>query len=87
MDHDGDMLMAEDDVFAGNVEGPSTPDSLKDVNPFDGTVGTNFVERRSRIERASWCTRARGSDRMSGTASVDLIEEVNGIVRLDVQLR
>lgn len=68
-------------------------DSPAVVNPFDGTVGTNFVERRSGLDRAAWCTRARvragsrGSDRMSGTASVDLIEEVSGIVRLDVQLR
>ncbi|KAG6039865.1 hypothetical protein E4U41_001942 [Claviceps citrina] len=87
MDQDGDMLMTDDELAAGNLEGSSTPESLRDVNPFDGTVGTNFVERRSLIKQASWCTRARGSDRMSATASVDLMEEVDGIVRLDVQLR
>ncbi|KAG6007004.1 hypothetical protein E4U21_006524 [Claviceps maximensis] len=89
MDQDGDILMTDLDgeLTATNPEDCIPPDSSRDVDPFDGTVGTNFVERRSRIERASWGTRARGSDRMSGTTSVDLIEEVNGIVRLDVQLR
>ncbi|KAG6002265.1 hypothetical protein E4U43_001148 [Claviceps pusilla] len=93
MDQDGDILMTDDDsaaaaaAAAASPEDCSTPDSSRDVNPFDGTVGTNFVERRSRIERASWCTRARGGDRIGGMASVDVIEEVNGIVRLDVQLR
>ncbi|KAG5938965.1 hypothetical protein E4U53_007917 [Claviceps sorghi] len=80
LDHDGDTLMTDPDD--GGTAGWSG-----NVHPFDGTVGTNFVERRSRIGRASWCTRARGSSGMSGTASVDLIEEVNGIARLDVQLR
>ncbi|KHN98957.1 uncharacterized protein MAM_03419 [Metarhizium album ARSEF 1941] len=83
VDKDGDGPMA-------HGEGSSVmeaPHVAGGVDPFDGTVGTNFVERRSAFERAGWYTRARGSDRMSGTASVDLIEGVNGIVRLDVQLR
>ncbi|KAG8424517.1 hypothetical protein J3459_002445 [Metarhizium acridum] len=83
VDHHGDSV-------TGYGESPSvtkTPDIGGIVNPFDGTVGTNFVERRSAFERAGWYTRARGSDRMSGTTSVDLIEGVNGIIRLDVQLR
>ena len=90
IDQDGDVIMAGDNDHMGFGEldspevSPLIPTSL---NPFDGTVGTSLVERRSPLERASWCTRSRGSDRMSETASVDRIEEVNGIVRLDVQLR
>ncbi|KAK2612734.1 hypothetical protein QQS21_001185 [Conoideocrella luteorostrata] len=83
---DGDIVMAGDEGPC-NLGEPQTSDSLSGVHPFDGTMGPNFVERRHQCDRASWCTRARGSDRMSGAALVDLMEEVNGFTRLDVQLR
>ncbi|QLI63791.1 uncharacterized protein G6M90_00g019420 [Metarhizium brunneum] len=83
VDHDGDSLTG----YGESSSMMKTPDIGGIVDPFDGTVGANFVERRSAFERAGWYTRARGSDRMSGTASVDLVEGVNGIARLDVQLR
>ena len=57
------------------------------ATPFDGTVGMNYVERRSRGEHSGRCTRARSGDKMSGTTSVDIVQGFDGIVRLDVVLR
>jgi hypothetical protein len=89
------------DVVMGGVEVPTTPTSVGEdlhVPALDG-ASASLSTSRSRAVKAVYRTRRvpghdltfrtgwMAGDRMSGTASVELIEELNGIARVDVDLR
>ncbi|PHH77380.1 hypothetical protein CDD82_3538 [Ophiocordyceps australis] len=77
--HDGDEHGNGDEDEDEEDEGLSTVH----LQRYDGATATSPGDRR-------WCKGAysmRRSDRMSGTASVYLVEELVGIVRLEVELR
>ncbi|KND89933.1 hypothetical protein TOPH_05384 [Tolypocladium ophioglossoides CBS 100239] len=82
VDNDGDVTMADGD------EDDDVPDvSSVLYQPLDGAAGHSprdtETPRGCYFDRRCW----RDGDRMSGTVSVDLVQELNGIVRLDVELR
>lgn len=82
VDNDGDVAMA-----GGDEDGDMPEASSVLYQPLDGAVGNSPREtetpRGCYFDRRRW----RDGDRMSGTVSVDLVQELNGIVRLDVELR
>ncbi|RDA94710.1 hypothetical protein CP533_6778 [Ophiocordyceps camponoti-saundersi (nom. inval.)] len=78
VDSDGDVVMADDVAWLGGAPA------------LDGAAGNSPWE----AEPSGWSPESyfaprgpRRGDRMSGTVSVDLVEDVFGIVRLDVELR
>ncbi|PHH87694.1 hypothetical protein CDD83_8526 [Cordyceps sp. RAO-2017] len=86
VDGDGDVAMA-DGVGAGEAWWDASYGRLQ---PYDGAAGNTPPETEPPSSSADgYFGRADGRtrDRMSGTVSVDLVEEVNGIVRLDIELR
>lgn len=86
VDHDHDIVMAETEVL------PTTSDVCGTVSVQkapEKSYGTRWMQEFTapnvgRYQRlmANW-----DGDRMSGTVSVDLVEEVSGITRMDVELR
>lgn len=89
MDSEGDLVIGDADV-------PSSPTLvMEDVPTLDGASTSQpsksvYKSHRGRraagddeMIRAGWMA----GDRMSGTVSVDLVEEVSGIARVDVELR
>lgn len=81
VDADGDSVMvdAEEDAQETNVV---------DLLPFDGAGAAGCSLRPNAPEDgARWLTVGWDVDSMSGTVTVDLVEEVNGISRVDVELR
>lgn len=90
---------ANGDVVMGGVEVPMTPTSVVEdlhVPALDGACASHSTSRPPKSAyrmrrvpdhdvtfRAGWIA----GDRMSGTASVELIEEISGIARVDVELR
>ncbi|PHH60884.1 hypothetical protein CDD81_1089 [Ophiocordyceps australis] len=97
VDQDGDVAMAEghcqdvadassehrgdddDEVQEGDHEALSTVH----LQRYDGATATSLAEP----SRCQGPCSTRPSHRMSGTASVYLVQELAGIVRLDVELR
>ncbi|CAM1511772.1 Fc.00g092850.m01.CDS01 [Cosmosporella sp. VM-42] len=87
VDPDGNFVMAE-------VENPDTSDiNVISLAPFDGTTSISTSTSTSSwwpsppVERYRRLLTGWEGDRMSGTVSVDLVEEVSGIARMDVELR
>lgn len=82
LDFAGDVIMAESDD-------PVTPSTAtEDLAPFDGaSTPTSTPSRRWHSPPDSRFRDRRTADRMSGTVSVELVEEVPGISRVDVELR
>ncbi|POR38101.1 F-box domain-containing protein [Tolypocladium paradoxum] len=82
VDNDGDVAMAGSDE-----DGDMTEVNSVLYQPLDGAAGNSPREaetpRGCYFDHRRW----RDGDRMSGTVSVDLVQELNGIVRLDVELR
>lgn len=77
VDPDGNFVMA-------GVEQPNMSDGPMVLSPFDGTapsVTRPYVERYRRL-LTGW-----ENSPVSGTVSVDLVEEMSGIARMDVELR
>ncbi|EQL03260.1 hypothetical protein G6O67_005480 [Ophiocordyceps sinensis] len=82
-DYDGDVAMTE-----GEDDGEARWDAdLVSLQRYDGAAGNTPVETDSPPQGYFARGRPGGSERMSGTVRVDLVEEVRGIVRLDVELR
>ncbi|PNY23224.1 F-box domain-containing protein [Tolypocladium capitatum] len=82
VDSDGDIAMAD-----GEEDGDVPETSSVLYQPLDGAAGNSPREAETRRGCYSDRKRWRDGDRMSGTVSVDLVQELNGIVRLDVELR
>lgn len=86
VDDDGDIVMA-------NVENPTSAVEVSASKPtrYDGGGSYNEDARlemlRAPPERYRRMLTGWGRDRMSGTVSVDVVEEVSGIARMDVELR
>lgn len=81
LDIDGDVGMADADC------GAPPASNTADLPIFDGAAGcssdwTNPPPEQCRLTTIGWET-----DMRSGTVSVDLMEEVSGISRMDVELR
>lgn len=95
VDSSGDVMIGGVDII------PPTPALPVDGLPLlDGASASNpplhsRPVRLPRVQRGQRPTRRDGivragqmaGDRMSGTVSVDLVEEVSGIARVDVELR
>ncbi|KAH7134228.1 hypothetical protein EDB81DRAFT_844817 [Dactylonectria macrodidyma] len=80
VDPDGDIVMAE-------VETSDTSDIAGMTLPLlDGAACRTRWTNTPR-ERYRRLLTGKHGDRMSGTVSVDLVEEVSGITRMDVELR
>ncbi|KAH7150391.1 hypothetical protein B0J13DRAFT_661297 [Dactylonectria estremocensis] len=80
VDPDGDIVMAEvETTDASDATGMALPllDGAACRTPWTNTPG----------ERYRTLLTGKHGDRMSGTVSVDLVEEVSGITRMDVELR
>ncbi|PFH63421.1 hypothetical protein XA68_10010 [Ophiocordyceps unilateralis] len=94
VDDDGDVVMDDGDRSEGLFWHGS---SAAPASALDGAAGNSPVETESSSSSSSSPSPSPGSyfepraprrgERMSGTVSVDLVEEVSGIVRLDVELR
>ncbi|CAH0015961.1 unnamed protein product [Clonostachys rhizophaga] len=80
LDQDGDVTMADTE---GEVTSHDDDDEC--ASGFDGGPSSHWMSAPA--ERISRYVTSRRGDRMSGTVSVDLAEEVNGISRVDVELR
>ncbi|RCI15751.1 hypothetical protein L249_2829 [Ophiocordyceps polyrhachis-furcata BCC 54312] len=78
VDGDGDVVMADDCEWLGGAPAfdGAAGNSPLEADPPGSSPGSYFAP-----------TGPRRGDRMSGTVSVDLVEDVRGIVRLDVELR
>lgn len=82
VDADGDLMIPDEEC-------PATPSTITDEHPtFDGASAPKFSHRidvpagRDQRYAARWI-----GDRMSGTVSIDLVEEISGIARVNVELR
>ncbi|KAK7403160.1 hypothetical protein QQX98_011064 [Neonectria punicea] len=87
VDPEGNTEMAEVETLStSDISGTAFPFPLLDGAECTGgprwTRWTNPSVERYRRLMAGW-----EGDRMSGTVSVDLVEEVSGITRMDVELR
>lgn len=82
VDPDGNFIMA-------GVEQPGTSDSPMVLSPFDGTVSARLNSRVTKpyVERYRRLLTGWEGSPVSGTVSVDLVEELSGIARMDVELR
>lgn len=92
VEFEGDMVMTEseeDDEDGEQVEAETGWGDTGRVYPqrYDGAAGSTPVEAESPLQGYFARRRPRSGERMSGTVSVDLLEEVRGIARLDVELR
>ncbi|RDA85669.1 hypothetical protein CP532_4651 [Ophiocordyceps camponoti-leonardi (nom. inval.)] len=78
VDGDGDVSMADDCAWLGGAPAldGAAGNSPLEAEPPGSSPGSYFAP-----------TGPRRGDRMSGTVSVDLVQDVLGIVRLDVELR
>ncbi|KJZ72280.1 hypothetical protein HIM_08321 [Hirsutella minnesotensis 3608] len=83
VDHDGDVDMVDTE----DQDNSWWEASLGRQHPYDGAAGNTPIETDSQPDGYFSRGESRGGERMSGTVSVDLVEEVHGIVRLDVELR
>lgn len=93
---DGSLRLVDPDgnfVMAG-VEHPDVSDNnprAGNLPPFDGpaTVGTQMTSSwmNPRVERYRRLLTGWHGSRASGTLSVDVLEEISGIARMDVELR
>lgn len=81
-DYEGDIAMAE-----AEEEEESWDAGFTYLQRYDGAAGNTPTEAESPPPGYFARRRPRGRERMSGTVSVDLVEEVQGIVRLNVELR
>ncbi|KAH6995718.1 hypothetical protein BKA56DRAFT_639791 [Ilyonectria sp. MPI-CAGE-AT-0026] len=80
VDPDGNIVMAE-------VEMVDTSDSTGMALPLLDGAECRTRWTNPSVERYRRLMAGRNGDRMSGTVSVDLVEEVSGITRMDVELR
>ncbi|KAF7549625.1 hypothetical protein G7Z17_g6270 [Cylindrodendrum hubeiense] len=80
VDPDGDTAMAE-------VEMADTSEASGMAFPFLDGAECRTRWTNPSVERYRRLMAGRDGDRMSGTVSVDLVEEVSGITRMDVELR
>lgn len=80
VDPDGNIVMAE-------VEMVDTPESTGMALPLLDGAECRTRWTNPSVERYRRLMAGRNGDRMSGTVSVDLVEEVSGITRMDVELR
>ncbi|VUC33025.1 unnamed protein product [Clonostachys rosea] len=84
LDQDGDVTMADaEEEGRGSVNVTSDEDEC--ASGFDGGPSSHWTSAPA--ERISRYATSWMGDRMSGTVSVDMAEEVNGISRVDVELR
>lgn len=82
VDREGDYTMAqvEQTSAASGVDG-------KGLDGVHGATGTTFGWNQPCVERDRSLKSGEQGDGMDGTVSVELVEEVNGIARIEVELR
>ncbi|KAF4992610.1 hypothetical protein FDECE_13661 [Fusarium decemcellulare] len=88
IDHDGDCVMAGTEVDPAAAASRVDARGNQVLNPsVTSNAGTSSGWVKPSVERYRRFVSELQGDGMGGTVSVDLVEEMNGVARMDVELR